>query len=363
MERIHFSHHIYISSKTISKLVRSAPTVLLLVLIVGCAIFDPKPAGTPVFRDQPKEGATMSLPHYYIESPDVITVEAINLIPKSPYLLRSGDAITVEVEGALEEDQLTRRYAIQPGGIIQLGANYGPVKVGGMSADDAEKVIVDALRKRLKNPKVSVEVSDMSPLEMIAGNHLVAPDGYITLGSYGRVYVQGLTVPECREAIELKLSQQLESPVVAVDMFAYNSKEYFVILQGAAGGDMVYSYPYMGNETVLKAIANVNGLQPFSSKRIWIARPVGNTNKPLILPVDWNATTAYGVPQTNYQIIPNDRVYVQVDNWAAFDQRLAKVFAPFERIMGFMLLGATTVSRYSGDVLAGGAARGTGGNY
>ena len=190
----------------------------------------------------------------------------------------------------------------------------------------------------------------MGALENIDGNKLVEPDGYITLGSYGRVYVNGLTIEETRDAIELHLSQQLEHPIVAVEMYAYNSKEYYVILQGA-GPDMVYSFPYTGNETVLKAISQVNGLQPFSSKRMWIARPIGNTNKPLVLPVDWVAVTAYGAPQTNYQIIPGDRIFVQVDNWVVFDQRLSKIMAPFERIMGFMLLSQSMLSRYSGNVL------------
>ena len=38
----------------------------------------------------------------------------------------------------------------------------------------------------------------------------------------------------------------------------------------------------------------------------------------------------------------------------AFDNKLAKTFAPFERIMGFSLLSVGTVTRFSGKVLKGG---------
>ena len=333
---------------------KSYCSLVVLFLLVGCAMFDPKPSGVPIINDQAKEGAKMSLPDYYIETPDIISIEAVHLVPKSPYILRTYDIIHLDVTGTPDDEPLTNTYVVQPGGNIQLGATFGSVRVGGLSIDDAEKAVLNILKRRLKNPSVSAQLHTMSEVAQIVGNKMVAPDGYITIGSYGLVYVNGLTVPECREAIELHLSEQLEHPMVAVEVFAYNSKSYYVILQGGSMGEQVYKFPYTGNETVLDAIAAVNGLAQFSSKRIWVARPIGNTNHPLILPVDWNAVAAYAAPQTNYQIIPGDRVFVQLDNWVAFDQRLARIFAPFERIMGFMLLGATTVSRYSGDVLGGG---------
>jgi len=115
-------------------------------------------------------------------------------------------------------------------------------------------------------------------------------------------------------------------------------------------------FPYTGNENVLDAISNTDGLMASSSKRIWIARPVGNSNKPVLLPVDWVDITAYGKPDTNYQLLPGDRVFVQEDRFLAIDGTLARVFAPFERIMGFSILGASTATRLSSRVLQGGGA-------
>lgn len=340
---------------------------------VGCvsrtAFFDPKPAGTPAFRDVPKEAAKSSLPQYFLEPPDIITVEAIHLVPKDPYVLRTFDVIALDVLGTTDEEPIFGNYSIEPGGVVQLGGAYGAVKVEGLSLKDTELAITRHLTQspdnpagRLKNPVVSARLIRMSDIEQIANQHMIGPDGYITLGSYGRVYINGLTIPECREAIEFHLSKALQHPQIAVDVYSYNSKDYYVIFQSAALGEQVFRFPYTGNETVLQAIANTNGLAPNCSKRIWVARPVGNTHKPVVLPVDWVAITAYGVPHTNYQLLPGDRVFVVESRWVAADGVLARMIAPMERVMGFTILGATTATRLYGKVLMGGGERGLYGN-
>ena len=342
-----------------------------LFLFSGCitgpawhALFDPKPAGTPVFRDTGSEAAKSSLHFYFLEPPDIINVEAIHLAPRAPYHLRVFDIVMVDVIGTPVEEPISGFFAIEPGGTIQLGGSYGTVKIAGMSVEDAQESIrrhLDGsdgnMMSQLLAPIVSVRLQRMGDMQQIAGNHTIGPDGYITLGSYGRVYVSGLTIDECRDAIEFHLSKHLDHPQVAVDMFSYNSKGYYVIFQSSGMGERVLKFPYTGNENVLDAISNTEGLMVNSSKRIWVARPVGNSNKPVILPVDWVDVTAYGKPDTNYQLLPGDRVFVVEDRYLSLDGTLARVFAPFERIMGFTLLGASTATRLSGNVLQGGGER------
>ena len=73
-------------------------------------------------------------------------------------------------------------------------------------------------------------------------------------------------------------------------------------------GDNVRRLPVTGNETVLDAIAKVNGLSQLSSKKIWIARPAPDQfGCQQILPVDWDAITQGGQTATNYQVLPGDR--------------------------------------------------------
>ena len=345
--------------------------VCALLLSSGCvsrtAFFDPKPAGTPIVRDVPKETAKSSLPFYFLEPPDIINVEAIHLAPRAPYRLRVFDLVMIDVIGTPLEDPISNFFAVEPGGHVQLGGTYGSVRIAGLSIEEAQEAITrhldgtdgNSLGQLLINPVVTVRLQRMTDMQQIAGNHTIGPDGFITLGSYGRVYVSGLTVDEARDAIEFHLSRHLDHPQVAVDVFAYNSKAYYVIFQSSALGERVLKFPFTGNETVLDALANTDGLMANSSRRIWIARPVGNSNKPVILPVDWVDITAFGKPDTNYQLLPGDRVFVQEDRFLAADGTLARVFAPFERVMGFSLLGASTVTRFSGNVLRGGGMRGS----
>lgn len=156
----------------------------------------------------------------------------------------------------------------------------------------------------------------------------------VTLGSYGSVQVVGMTVMQAKTAIEQYLSQFLDGPEISLDVFAYNSKVYYIITQGAGLGDAVYRFVVTGNETVLDAIAQINGLNFNCSKHIWVARPTDVPGKVQILPVNWDAITSQGYAMTNYQIMPGDRVFVAEDKMVAFNTLLGKITAPFGQTHG-----------------------------
>jgi len=307
----------------------------------------------PVEAAAPRELCKVTLPTYRIEPPDVLAIDAIHIVPRPPYRLRAMDLIFIQAQGTLPDAPINGVYRIEPGGVVKLGF-YGAVSVVGLTVNEAESVITRYLRSHLKEPVVSVSLAEIAAKQQITGQHLVAPDGAVTLGSYGRVQVAGLTIDEARLAIQNHLAQFLDAPEISVDVYAYNSKVYYVIIQGAGLGDGVYRFPVTGNETVLDAISHINGLQQVSSKRIWVARPTDDPRVQQILPVDWEQITACGIAATNYQLLPGDRVFVQEDKLVAFDVGLAKLTAPLERVLGFTLLGTGTVTRLSGKVLQGG---------
>jgi polysaccharide export outer membrane protein len=302
----------------------------------------------------PRELSKVVLPTYTIEPPDILVIEAIHIVPRSPYHVRTGDIVAINVIGTLPDAPVAGAFPIQPGGMVNLGPPYGTVKLTGLTIEQALERVRAQMAMHVRDPVVSVSLVEMSGRQQIAGQHLVGPDGTVTLGSYGSVAVVGLTLAQAKQAIEQHLSQTLEDPEVAVDVFAYNSKVYYVITEGAGLGDSVTKFPITGNDTVLDAIANINGLTEVSSKKIWVARPVPFTGQLQILPVDWRSMTASGVAVTNYQIMPGDRVFVAEDGLVAFDSHLAKLLAPLERAMGFTLLSAGTATRLSGSVLKGG---------
>jgi polysaccharide biosynthesis/export protein len=293
----------------------------------------------------PRELAKVILPDYRIEPPDIVQIDAIHIAPKAPYRLRAFDTLIVSVPAALPDAPIASPYAVEPGGMIDFGAPYGRVYVLNMTVDEAKVAIEKKLAEQLTDASASVSLGEIGAKQQISGQHLVGPDGKVTLGSYGKVQVVGMTVSEAKAAIEQHLSQTLEQPEISLDVYAFNSKVFYIITQGAGQGDGVARFPITGNDTVLDAISLINGLSPTSSTRIWIARPGRDfSGCHQILPVDWYMITQCGDTQTNYQLLPGDRVYVAEDKLMALDTWLGKALAPWERIFGFVSLGTSTVS-------------------
>jgi polysaccharide export outer membrane protein len=127
-------------------------------------------------------------------------------------------------------------------------------------------------------------------------------------------------------------------------------------------GQQVVRLPATGNETVLDAVAQVNGLTAVSNpNKVWIARPAqAGCGVVQTLPVDWKAITTGGVTDTNYQLFPGDRLYVQARPLVTLDNTIARIIAPAERLFGFTLLGAGLVGNLQSFPIQSGALGGAG---
>jgi polysaccharide export outer membrane protein len=259
-------------------------------------------------------------------------------------LIQPLDILEINVAGTTGDQPISGPYIVEPGGTVSLGPGYGKVRVAGLSLDEAAAAVKQHLRRVLREPQVALSLRESAGQQQISGEHLVGPDGTISLGLYGNVYVTGMTRLQAKATIERHLTQYLDAPLVSVDVFSYNSKVYYVISQGAGFGDNVARFPITGNETVLDAVAQVNGLSRVSSKNIWIARPApGGVGCDQILPVHWDPVTRGGSTATNYQVLPGDRIYIAEDRMIKLDSVVNKLISPFERMIGFTLLGAQTI--------------------
>lgn len=325
----------------------AACALLFLVLASGCQTISPSlpQPQINVPADVPRELVKVTLPTYTVEPPDILSIDAVRIIPLPPYRANTLDVLMIQVTGTLPDAPIAGTFAVQPGGLIQLGLPYGAIKVTGRTLDEITIDLQNHLRKFVRDPAVSVTLAELAGKQQIAGEHLVSPDGTVTLGTYGSVYVVGMTLEQAKAAIEGHLARHLESPEIAVSVFAYNSRAYYVITQGAGLGDGVARFPVTGNETVLDAISQISGLDTVSSKRIWIARPSGPGGQGQILPVDWCGITEKGCSTTNYQVLPGDRIFVAENKVVAFDNALGKAIAPLERLFGATLLGTSTAQR------------------
>ena len=181
---------------------------------------------------------------------------------------------------------------------------------------------------------IRIEVLEALPGRPIGGERLVRPDGKISLGFYGEVFVAGLTTSEVKEKVIGHLRRFLtdemlglvnvdpktgaesriaarDSSRVFVDVVAYNSKFYYMMGDVISPGRLVLT----GNETVLDAVNHAGGLLPSADpQKIRLIRP-SSTDFPtaVTLPVNLDAIINAGDTTTNYQLMANDRIVVDRD--------------------------------------------------
>lgn len=306
--------------------------------------------------DVPRELQKVSLPDYVVEPPDILLIEVTNSLRPPDAPLRAGELVEVRVANTLPIDQfddgvsqdfksIDGTFRVQTDGTLHFGPEYGSVPVRGLSIAEAQRLVELHLKKTLRQPRVLMRAVTDDARQHVGGEHLVRPDGTVALGVYGSVFVAGLSLTDARLAIEDHLSKHLHAPEVSLDVLAYNSKVYYIVTDGGGAGEQVFRFPVTGNETVLDALSQINGLPSVASKKhIWIARPApANVGYQQVLDVDWNGIVQGAETATNYQILPGDRIYVQADELITFDTAVAKLTAPLERILGFVLLGHGTV--------------------
>lgn len=332
-----------------------------------------RPAGLTL----PHESEKVAHPTYVIEPPDTLFIDAVRLIPRPPYRVEPLDALRIDVDNALPNAPIGGIYVVEPSGTVDLGFTYGSVAVHGKTLDEVKASIRKHLTAPKKAPeKVPEKAPDKAPdkapegepttgkllppfevyvslaqsrvMQQVRGEHLVRQDGTVGLGTYGSVYVTGMTIAQAKAAIETHLSQFLFEPKVSIDVSGFNSHVYFVIFDFPGTGQQIQRLPITGNETVLDALGGftVKGLPAgVSKRRIWVARPgPANSGHDQILPVDWAAITRNGSTATNYQLLPGDRIYVAQDPLATVDVTLSRVFAPIERVFGITLFGNSVIN-------------------
>jgi polysaccharide export outer membrane protein len=330
----------------------------------------------PPSSQLPVELDKVSMPAYVIEPPDILQIDAIKAVPLPPYRVEPLDQLYIRVDGADPNSPIEGVFPVDPDGTVNLigerraepptipgtpptykpGIRYGKVRIAGMTLEEAQKTIdkylLDSQGFKTARSVVALAATARAVQE-VRGEHLVRPDGTIALGRFGSVYVTGLTIADAKKEVEKFLSQFLLDPEISLDVLAYNSKVFYIITDGGGFGQQVARLPITGNETVLDAMSNLGGLPPQASKRhIWIARPTPPKKgekrcSSQILPVDWVAIVECGRTETNYQVLPGDRIYVQAEAVQVATNLMNKIVAPIERLFGVTLLGNETVRAFA----------------
>ena len=185
-----------------------------------------------------------------------------------------------------------------------------------------------------------VEVLDALPGRPIEGEHVVQPDGTISLNYYGELSVSGLTLGEIKTKLVRHLQTYLKDEklglikvdpengepivdratgrVIAIEpkdaanvyvaVSASKSKHYYV--QGAVA--VPGRVPVTGMETVLDAIQVAGGLAPDADpNQVFLYRPDAGAAPAQQLKIDVDQITMGDDLSTNYQLLPGDRLVVR----------------------------------------------------
>ena len=259
-------------------------------------------------------------------------------------LLVPDDVLMIRVHGTPEQMPIDNYYVVSEEGIVDLGPAYGVVPVMGRTVEEATEAIRFSLRRLIPYIDVSVQLARSEAAEQISGDYPVQIDGTVNLGRYGIVNVAGKTVAETRELLLKHLDQYFESLQLGVDVIGYNSEGYYVIVAELNSAERIRRFRVTGNETVLDAISNLDGLSQVSSKTMWVARAVpGGVHGEQILPVDWDAIARGGVSTANYQLMPGDRLFIVDDNLMAANSFIGRVTTPLARLLSIGSLGADSI--------------------
>jgi polysaccharide biosynthesis/export protein len=244
-------------------LVSAAVTFAGASVLIGCTQLQTHDSLADLLKD--RQGANAAPPSAKMEPEPPAPPRELGRIPAPPYVVEAPDVLTIEAT--------------------------------------------------VKDPKTGTTAP--LPEQPISGTFVIRMDGTVGLGKWGSVSVAGMKLDEASAAVRKHLANSplaaadADNLAVVVDVVARNSKRYYVITDAPDKTEKVYAFPATWHETVLDAIAGVDGLADAASKKsVRIVRKKVNGGPDEILPVDWFAITQNNVVTTNYQILPGDRIMV-----------------------------------------------------
>lgn len=152
-----------------------------------------------------------------------------------------------------------------------------------------------------------LEPVDLESDVRIPADQKVLIDGSVDLGKYGRVVVAGLTLEDAERLIEDAIVDTGEKPSQINLRLLDPVQRYYVLGEVNSPG----SYPLEGQESVLDGILAAGGLTTAAAPcKVLLARPSLPSSCRVTLPVCYREITQLGDTTTNYQLRPGDRIFV-----------------------------------------------------
>jgi polysaccharide export outer membrane protein len=176
------------------------------------------------------------------------------------------------------------------------------------AAESQSQPATPALQTRY--PRYRVEPSDILAVSFPLSPELnqsvtVQPDGFITLGNVGAVYVEGQTTPEIVETLHKAYAKILHDPIIAVDLTNFQIAEFTIFGQVLKPGQ----YHLRHDTTVSQAIAIGGGFTPAAKTQAFLLRRV-SSDMMEVKKLDVKALVQGKKASEDVQLQPGDMIYV-----------------------------------------------------
>lgn len=110
---------------------------------------------------EPELEVLVPTPSYVIEPPDILLIEAVRIVPRSPHRLRPFDVLGISVRGTFDDEPIEGIYYLDEQGEINFGPVYGSVKVGDLTVEQAKQAIETHLSQILTSPQIAVQLAEV----------------------------------------------------------------------------------------------------------------------------------------------------------------------------------------------------------
>jgi polysaccharide biosynthesis/export protein len=243
--------------------------------------------------------------------------------------------------------QIRGEHLVRPDGTVALG-KYGSVPVSGLVLDEAKKAIEAQLSRYLQDPEVSVDVAAYN-----SKTYYVITDG----GGYGEQIYRFPTTG--KETVLDALSQVYGLPIVACKRRLWLVRPTPAEARRGRGcnccqgpcppgedHEVLEVPPITADGAAGQGCTSCKAGCEGCCKGCCKACSKGcgkGTDGYAVLPIDYKAITRLGATETNYEILPGDRIFVEAEPLIRLDTAMARIISPVERLFGITLLGSGVV--------------------
>jgi polysaccharide biosynthesis/export protein len=223
---------------------------------------------------------------------------------------------------------LARRLPLLGVGLVLVGCQTNPQRASIEKSLMTERLSIAHQAEVIEGYRVAcpdeIEIK-VEGRDDVNQRQVVAPDGCIDLGRYGRFRVEGLTL----RTIARTVADRLGTAPAAVQARVVDFDSRYLILIGEVVGRH-RTIPYRGEETVMEVLQRVGGITPGAEPtEVYVVRShLGDIDRPEVFHVDLQDIVLKGKSETNIRVLPYDQIFVGETRQARIEKCLPPWLKP-----------------------------------